>query len=98
MTKKEQKQWLLDQIDLAIFDVPGEYSVEGNHHVFKVPETTCIYKICTKFNTDPSLIEQRVTNDFYRINRLTWFKTKINKPFVKQRNYFANNYNVRRST
>ena len=68
MTKKEQKQWLLDQIDLAILDVPGEYSVEGNHHVFKVPETTCVYRI----RTTPDPVE-------YRLTRLAEFKTKINK-------------------
>ena len=68
MTKKQQKQWLLDQIDLAILDVPGEYSIEGNHYVFKVPETTCVYKICTTI----SPVE-------YRLTRLAEFKTKINK-------------------
>jgi hypothetical protein len=84
MTKKQQKQWLLNQIDLAILDVPGEYSIEGNHCVFRLPETTCVYKIWIEIADSVEC----------RLNSLNRFARKINKPFVKQRNYFANNYNI----
>jgi hypothetical protein len=69
MTKKEQKQWLLDQIDLAILDVPGEYSIEGKHCVFRLPETTCVYKIWIEI----------VDSVECRLTRLSEFKNKINK-------------------
>lgn len=69
MTKKQMKAWLSEQIQAAILNVSGDYSVtEQGDYVFILPE------VGTKF-----AIRCAVDPNEYKNSRLMAFSEKINK-------------------
>jgi len=69
MSKKALKQWLDQQISLAISDMPGDYTIEGNlFYVFTLPE------VGTKFK-----IQCHINPEDYKNKRLGEFREKMNK-------------------
>lgn len=75
MNKKQQLEYLTNQIHLAMDNQPGDYSVENGKHIFKVPGLSIVFKINTTPN--PEAYKNGRLHDFEQIiKRSDAFKNK----------------------